>query len=173
LIACANVGNLLLVQALDGNGKAPATDIGAGRGRLIRQALTESLLLSLFGGLVGSALGWAGTRGLTALQPAGMLRVTHVTVELAAPAVHRRHHDGERRAVRPGPRAVARAAVPRRGIEGGRAERQRGSRIRRWGNGLVVAEVSLALLLTVGAGLLLKSFWNLVRWTPGSTPRTC
>src|SRR6185369_5361112 len=76
LIACANVGNLLLVQAA---GRERETSLrlalGAGRSRLVRQALAESVVLSLLGGGFGLALGWAGTRWLVRLQPPQMLRV--------------------------------------------------------------------------------------------------
>lgn len=171
LIACANVGNLLLVQALGREREsALRLTLGAGRGRLIRQALTESLLLSLFGGIVGSALGWAGTRGLTALQPAGMLRVTDVPVDwrLLAYIVVLTTASGLLFGLAPalwrGRRSPAEVLK-----EGGRSG-SGGARIRRWGNGLVVAEVSLALMLTVGAGLLLKSFWNLGQVDPGFDP---
>ena len=171
LIACANVGNLLLVQALGREREsALRLTLGAGRGRLVRQALTESLLLSVVGGLAGCVLGWAGTRGLAALQPAGMLRVTGVSVDWRllvfifgittasgvlfglAPAIWRG---------RQSPADVLK--------EGGRGGSE-GTRIKRWGNGLVVGEVSLALLLTVGAGLLLKSFFNLGHVNPGFDP---
>ena len=171
LIACANVGNLLLVQALGREREgALRLTLGAARGRLVRQALTESLLLSAFGGFAGCALGWAGTRGLAALQPSGMLRVTGVSLDGRlllfivcittvsgllfglAPALWRGKQSP--------------ADVLKEGGRGG----SDGTRIRRWGNGLVVAEVSLALLLTVGAGLLLKSFWKLGQVDPGFDP---
>ncbi|MGH7622329.1 MAG: ABC transporter permease, partial [Gemmatimonadaceae bacterium] len=76
LIACANVGNLLLVQAAGREREVSLRlALGAGRGRLVRQALTESLVLSVLGGVCGLGAGWAGTRLLVRLQPANMLRV--------------------------------------------------------------------------------------------------
>ena len=172
LIACANVGNLLLVQALGREREsALRLTLGAGRGRLIRQALTESLLLSLIGGAAGCALGWAGTRGLVALRPAGMQAIPEVGLDWrmlayvfgivtasgllfgTAPAIWR----GRRTP----------ADVLKEGGRGG----SEGGRIRAWGRGLVVSEVALALLLTVGAGLLLKSFWRLGQVDPGFDPQ--
>lgn len=167
LIACANVGNLLLVQALGREREsALRLTLGAGRGRLVRQALTESLVLSLIGGAAGCLLGWAGTRALGSLQPGGLLPVRQVPVNgsvlayvLAistasgllfgiAPALWR----GRRQP----------AEVLREGRRGGENRR-----LHRWGNVLVVAEISLALLLTVGAGLLVRSFWRLQQVNPG------
>src|SRR6185503_15620949 len=73
LIACANVGNLMLVKASGREREAALRlALGAGRRRLIRQALTESLVTSVAGGIVGVALGLWGTQALQALQPEGM-----------------------------------------------------------------------------------------------------
>src|SRR6185437_2150911 len=69
-------GNLLLVQAAGREREAALRlALGAGRGRLVRQALVESMVLSVIGGACGLALGWIGTRLLVRLQPEKMLRV--------------------------------------------------------------------------------------------------
>ncbi len=171
LIACANVGNLLLVQAAGREREAALRlALGAGRARLVRQALTESLVLSMIGGSIGLALGWAGTRAFVRLQPNGLLRVRDfgvdglvlgyvvaITVASAlifgvAPALWSRH------------RSPAESLK-----DGGRGAAQ-GGRAKRWGETLVVAEVALALLMTVAAGLLVRSFMQLVRVDPGFDP---
>ena len=81
LIACANVGNLLLVRAADRERESVVRlALGAGRGRLVRQAFTESLVLAALGGTAGVAVGWAGTRVLAAMQPEGMLPVGNIGI---------------------------------------------------------------------------------------------
>jgi putative ABC transport system permease protein len=170
LIACANVGNLLLVQALGRDRDAALRlALGAARGRLARQALTESLVLSFFGGAAGGALGWAGTRALAALQPGGMLPVRDVGVDgtVLAYVLAASTASGLLFGIAPALWRSRRAPADalKEGNRGGEARR-----LRKWGNGLVVAEVSLALLLTVGAGLLVRSFWRLQHVDPGFDP---
>jgi predicted permease len=171
LIACANVGNLLLVQAAGKEREAALRlALGAGRARLVRAALAESLILSLVGGAAGLALGWAGTRALVRLQPAGMLRVHDFGVDWTviafvvgitllsglifgvAPAFWTRHRD------------------PAESLKDGGRGAGRGKQARRWGELLVVGEVALALLMTVGAGLLVRSFTKVIKVDPGFDP---
>lgn len=171
LIACANVGNLLLVQALGREREAALRlTLGAGRPRLVRQALTESLVLSGLSGVAGLALGWAGTRALAALQPTGMLPVRDVGVEwgVLAYVVAITTASGLIFGIAP---AVWRARrVPAEVLKEGDRGGSESGRMRRWGNALVVAEIALTLLLTVGAGLLVRSFWRLEHVDPGFDP---
>ena len=82
LIACANVGNLLLVRAAGYEREVSVRlALGATRMRVVRQAVTDSLVLSAIGGAAGLLVGWAGTHALAALQPEGMLRVRDVGVD--------------------------------------------------------------------------------------------
>ncbi|MBX6366278.1 MAG: ABC transporter permease, partial [Gemmatimonadetes bacterium] len=82
LIACANVGNLLLVKAAGRRREmAVRRSLGAARPRIVRQMLTESLLLATAGGGLGLLLGWWGTRLLERLQPRGLLPAVHVGVD--------------------------------------------------------------------------------------------
>jgi putative ABC transport system permease protein len=171
LIACANVGNLMLVKASDREREAALRlALGAGRRRLVRQALTESLVLSVIGGLSGVALGFWGTRALQALQPAGMLRVSHFGFDwvvlgyvLAITTV-----SGLLFGIAPALWSSRRS--PQDALkEGGRGGSQ-SRRMRRWGERLVIGEVALALILSVGAALLVRSLLRLQQVDPGFDP---
>ena len=170
LIACANIGNLLLVQAAGRTREvALRVALGAGRRRLVRQAFTESLVLSIIGGTCGMALGWALTRVLVSLQPQGMLRVHDFGVDwrvfgyVAAITTASGLLFGIAPAVWGGHRAPVEALR-----DGGRSGD--GHRMRRWGNALVIGEVALSLVLTVGAGLLVRSYWQLRHVNAGFDP---
>ncbi len=171
LIACANVGNLLLVQAAGREREAALRlALGAGRGRLVRQALAESLVLSALGGAAGLALGLWGTRILVAMQPAGMLPVRDIGVSwsVLAYVLLITTASGLLFGIAPALWSGRRAPVDVLN-DGGRGGSE-GRRMRRWGDTLVVVEVALALLLTLGAGLLARSFAELRNVDPGFDP---
>ena len=170
LIACANVGNLLLVRAVDRERESVVRlALGAGRGRLVRQALTESLVLSSIGGAAGVALGWGGTRLLAAMQPAGMLPVGDIGLNggvllfaLGVTAL-----SGLLFGI--GPAVWTRRRAPAEVLkEGGRGASR--SRLRRWSHALAIAELAIAVMLMTGAGLLVRSWWRVQDVDPGLTP---
>ena len=170
LIACANVGNLLLVRAAGREREAALRlTLGAGRGRLAKQALTESMVLSLLGGIAGVALGMAGTRALEALQPEGMLRVSHFPVDWPVLTYVLAIVLGSGLLFGTAPALWAGHRSPSESLkEGGRSGDSR--RMRRWTEALVVGEVALAVVLTLGAGLLVRSFRALTHVDPGFDP---
>ncbi|MBV8859443.1 MAG: ABC transporter permease [Acidobacteria bacterium] len=170
LIACANVANLLLVRAA-GRRKEIALRValGAGRGRVVRQLLTESLLLALAGGATGLLFAWWGVGALLRLAPDVLPRAESISLDGRAlgftfaltlltgvafgvvPALQTSKAD-------------LNDAMKSGGVRGGTGGRWLRS-------GLVVTEVALSLVLLVGAGLLLRSFWQLMRVEPGFEAR--
>jgi len=167
LIACANVANLLLARAADRQKEmALRMAVGGHRSRLIRQLLTESVLLSSLGGLVGIGLGYAGVRGLIASLPANVPRADEIAVDgqvlvfTAVIAVVTGLVFGLAPAWK-----VSSADMNETLKENGRGTATPGQH--RLRNGLVVAEISLALVLLVGAGLLLRSFFRVIEADAG------
>lgn len=173
LIACANVANLLLARALDRRREiALRVALGAGRGQIARQLLTESLLLSIAGGIGGVAMAYIGIQWIQTLQPANVPRLAAITIDGGvlfftmaislgagllfglAPILNTRALQG----------ALADGA---RGASGAGSLWGRGHHLRR---GLVVAELALAVMLVVGAGLLIRSFIQLQQVSPGFSP---
>jgi predicted permease len=168
LIACANIANLLLARSsVREKEMAVRASLGAGQGRIIRQLLTESLLLSLIGCAVGLALGELGMTAIRRLHADILPRIGKLEFDPTmlwfalgmavfagllfglAPAIHTsrpRLHDAMKAAGREG--------------SGGR----RGLRMR---NALVISEIAFSLLLVTGAGLAIRSFYRLLRVDPG------
>jgi predicted permease len=170
LVACANVANLLLARASAREAElAIRAALGAGRGRLLRQLLTETLVLAAAGGVVGLALAYAGTRVLVAAQPADIPRLDAVAVNgsvvlfTVAVTLVTSVIVGMLPALQ-----STRGRLTRALRSGGRGAVGTGGR--RVRAGLVVAEMMLAVVLLIGAGLLIRSFMALTQVAPGFTP---
>ncbi len=167
LIACANIANLLLARATSRAREiAVRATLGAGRARIVRQLLCESAVLGLLGGLAGIALGYGGVQGLSSLLPQNLprvnaIRIDHFVLGFAlllsvvascffglAPAL-----------------IVANSDLQTSLREGGRSGES--GRNRRARNFLAIAEIGLAMVLLVTAGLLLRSFVRLMSVDPG------
>lgn len=171
LIACANVGNLLLIRTSGRRRElAVRAALGAGRGRLARQMLTESLALALLGGAFGVALGVAGTRLLERLQPEGLLRVTTFPVDSGVVAFAVLATVVAALIFGAFPAVLARRDSPGETLRGAGRTGTAAPGTRRIVGGLVVAEVALAVLLVLGAGLLVRSTMALRQVDPGFDP---
>jgi putative ABC transport system permease protein len=169
MIACANVANLLLVRATGRTKEfAVRTALGAGRWRLIRQLLTECVVLAVTGGIVGVLLAYWGIDLLVAASRANLPRIDEVGIDSTvlgfslvlalltggifglAPALQ---------SSRPDLHSALKDSS--RGSTAGRNHLR---------SSLVVAEVALTLVLLIGAGLLIRSFWRLQMASPGFNP---
>ncbi|HEX7359481.1 MAG TPA: ABC transporter permease [Bryobacteraceae bacterium] len=177
LIACANVANLLLVRATGRKREiAIRAAVGAGRGRIVRQLLTESVLLSIIGGALGLVVGFFAMRGLLAVNPGNIPRIgqdgSAVTLDWRVllftfgiaivtgilfgliPALHASRGD------------LSAALKEGGGRSGGGGFRENKAR-----SILVATEMALAIILLIGAALLIRSFAALNNVNPGFDPQ--
>ncbi|HEY6332350.1 MAG TPA: ABC transporter permease [Blastocatellia bacterium] len=179
LIACANVANLLLARAVARRKEiAIRCAIGAGRARLVRQFLTESVVLGLIGGSAGVLLAAFGSALLYRIMP-GSIPVIDASSQVELP---RGRLDGQVlvftlsvvlfvsilfglaplfESMKARPEEVLRAGT-RSGPDTGGTRRARSL--------LVICETALAVLLVIGSGLAMKSFWRLMKTSPGFNP---
>jgi putative ABC transport system permease protein len=168
LIACANIANLQLARLARRNKEmALRSALGASRARIIRQMLTESVLLAFIGGVIGLILAWWAIGWMRALGPETIPRLQEVAIDRGVlaftslatlmtgiafgllPALQSSTTDLNE-ALKEGPRGATTSKT--------------GNRTRRF---LVISEVAIAVLLLIGTGLLLKSFWLLRTVEPG------
>jgi predicted permease len=172
MIACANVANLLLVRAEGRHHElAIRAALGASRYQIVRELLTESILLGLLGGVLGLGLAYGALRILVAMAPAQLPRLHEISIDPAAvlftfaAAMAAGVSFGAIPAIKS---AGPRIATALRG--GGRTSSQSRER-HRANNALVVVQVALALVLLIGSGLMIRTFQTLRLVNPGFDPK--
>ena len=172
LIACANIANLLLARAAArARELAIRTALGATRATLVVQMLAESVVLSIAGGALGLLLAYGAIRALVALNPSNIPRDRGDPDRHAGAPLHHARlalHRPRLRHPAVAARVARRTCRPGCARAGARTSATAARIVRR---GLVVAEIALALVLLVSAGLLIRSFARLQQVDPGFDPR--
>jgi predicted permease len=168
LIACANAANLMLTRASARQREiAVRVALGAQRSRVVRQLLTESLLIASIGGAFGLVLAVAGVKALVSLLPANFPRAHEIHVSAPVFLFTLLISVGTGVLFGLAPALQASRTDPKEGLHKGGRATTGGGRQSRLRNALVISEVSLACVLLIGAGLMLRSFLNLLHLKPG------
>jgi putative ABC transport system permease protein len=171
LVACANVANLLLARGSARHGElAVRAAIGAGRARLVRQLITEAIVLGLAGGVLGLVIAYASTAALIAARPADLPRLDQIGLDgtVAAFTLGAALLTGLVFGMVPALQATNDHLL--RGLQESGRSAGGGRRAQRLRSALVVAEMALAVILLTGSGLLIRSFVELTRVNPGFQP---
>jgi putative ABC transport system permease protein len=168
LIACANVANLLLARASGRRREvAVRAALGAGRGRIVRRLLTESLLLAVLGGLAGLTLAWWGTDLLVSLAPPDLLNLSQVKINVSVLGFTLGISLLTGVIFGLAPAYEATQLNLHESLKEGAKNIGGGMRSQRMRSSLVILEIALALVLLVCAGLLIRSFARLHGVDPG------
>ena len=163
LIACANLANLILARAESRQKEfAIRSALGAGRFRLLRQFLTEGVLLAIVGGVLGAAIGFIGVRAMLAANPESIPRALEIVLDWKVLAFTFAISIVTGLLFGMAPLLHLREQVVSISLKEGGQRSTAGSARARVRSGLVMAEVALAVVLVVGAGLLLRSFQKLM-----------
>src|SRR3989475_8456805 len=170
LIACANVANLMLVRAASRERElAVRAALGASRWRLVRQALVESVILALAGGAAGALLASWGVHLLVRAAPPEVPRIADIRLDLPVLAVTGLVSMAV--GVLFGlPAALSRSGAAIQGLHAATTRTTEGVPAARLRGALVIAQMSLAIVLLVGAGLLVRSLRRLIAVDPGFDP---
>jgi putative ABC transport system permease protein len=168
LIACANLANLILARAESRQKEfAIRSALGASRWRLLEQFLTEGVLLAIIGGTLGAIIGFAGLRALLAANPQSIPRALEIALDWKVLLFTFAVSIATGLIFGMAPLLHLREQVVTISLKEGGQRSTAGSARSRLRSGLVMAEVALAVVLVVGAGLLIRSFQKLMTVDPG------
>lgn len=171
LIACANVANLFLARGSSrGREIAVRVAMGASRGRLIRQLLTESLLIALAGGALGLMVAYAGLRSLLATAPVNLPRVSDIRLDGWVFVFAFLISIATGAAFGVAPALYATKTNLNESLKEGEGRASAGAGRARLRQGLVIGELALSLVLLTGAGLMIATFERLMNTSPGFDP---
>ena len=168
LIACVNISGLHLARAtVRAKELGLRAALGAGRPRLIRQLLTEAVLLAIAGGAIGLALAMAGTAVLRHSAPANIPRLENIHVDISMLCFTAVLSIGAGLLFGALPAIACSHTDVNEALKQGSGKGTAGPQLKRWGNALVVGQIGLAVVLLTGAALLLKSYWKLTHVDSG------